>query len=364
MGHSHALPQADAIMSGPTTVIFTAEPATAIIAAATIRAAEAVREGYRQAAALHASHQTDQADRRAAQAAASQQGQAALAERAAAGEQRYAQLCALAAPLGLADSLLSGQPARPADADPLALADYINGLQALCATLELALADSLGQQAVPELGGLEIAASSAAPVPLSPAASARLIARLAGLGPLPQEIEDLAAELDAASGERRELLEVELRRAIQRFQERAVEEASAVILRQSLKDLGYAVEEFSDTLFVDGGVVHFARPGWGDYQVRLRLDAQAGSINFNVVRAVDAGNNERSVLDHLAEDRWCAEFPSLLKALTARGLKLNVTRRLEAGELPVQLVDRAKLPRLAAEETDRPSAAPLYKEIR
>ena len=118
------------------------------------------------------------------------------------------------------------------------------------------------------------------------------------------------------------------------------------------------------TVFVAGGLVHFRRPGWGDYQVRLRLDAQAKSVNFNVVRAVDAGNNERSVLDHVAEDRWCAEFPALLKALAARGLHLEVTRRLAAGELPVQFVERSKLPRFADEASEAPQTRPLHKEIR
>jgi len=40
----------------------------------------------------------------------------------------------------------------------------------------------------------------------------------------------------------------------------------------------------------------------------------------------------------------------LLKALEARGMKMDVTRRLGAGELPVQLVDARKLPQFQDEE--------------
>lgn len=46
---------------------------------------------------------------------------------------------------------------------------------------------------------------------------------------------------------------------------------AAIVLEQSLRDLGYAIEE---TLFVEGGVAHFQRPEWGDYFVRLRVDPQ------------------------------------------------------------------------------------------
>ncbi|HEX8957680.1 MAG TPA: hypothetical protein VF798_15475, partial [Burkholderiaceae bacterium] len=82
----------------------------------------------------------------------------------------------------------------------------------------------------------------------------------------------------------------------------------------------------------------------------LRIDAKADTVNFNVVRAVTESDNERSVLDHLAEDRWCSEFPALLRALEAQGIRMNVTRHLAAGELPVQFVDAAKLPAFADEE--------------
>jgi len=110
--------------------------------------------------------------------------------------------------------------------------------------------------------------------------------------------------------------------------------------------------------------VHFRRRDWGDYMVRLRVDAATGEANFNVVRAVDAGVSERSVLDHIAEDRWCAEFPALLKTLEARGVRLDVTRRLAAGELPVQLVERRKLPKFAQEESGAPIARPLGRKMK
>ena len=124
--------------------------------------------------------------------------------------------------------------------------------------------------------------------------------------------------------------------------EHSEHEAAALVLQESLRDLGYEVEDIEATLFVDGGAVHFRRAGWDNYFVRLRVNPREHTVNFNVVRARgDEETDERRRLDALAEDRWCAEFPRLLQTLAARGLDLDVTRRLEAGEVPVQVVDRA-----------------------
>lgn len=141
--------------------------------------------------------------------------------------------------------------------------------------------------------------------------------------------------------------------------------AAAVVLTESLRDLGYEVEDIEATLFADGGAAHFRRAGWENYFVRLRVDPAGRSINFNVVRASgDEENAERRRQDALAEDRWCAEFPKLLQTLAARGLALDVTRRLEAGAVPVQVVDPASLPAIAAEDDGaRPRNVPQARKL-
>ena len=146
-------------------------------------------------------------------------------------------------------------------------------------------------------------------------------------------------------------------RAIDTQRQQAEQEAAAYILEQSLRDLGYAVDGVADTLFVEGGVAHFQRHGWGEYFVRVRVQADEKTLNFNVVRARGAQESaERKRLDYLAEDRWCSEFPKLLDTLAARGINLNVTRLLGAGELPVQAVDPASVPQLVTEEAQRRAA--------
>lgn len=182
---------------------------------------------------------------------------------------------------------------------------------------------------------------------------AHLVEVAAGLAPLGAETRrDVQALLAAAAAER----------------QRAEQEASAIVLEQSLKDLGYQVEPVAETLFAEGGMLHFQRPGWEGYYVRLRVNAREKTVNFNVVRArresaVEEASSERQRQDFMAEERWCAEFPKLMQTLAARGLQLEVTRRLEAGELPVQAVAPEGLPDFASGETMRRTAGPRTMEL-
>ena len=359
-------------MSGPTTVIFSAEPVTALLAAAGIRAAMAVRQSHQHAASLSAEHAVARESRQASQRAAHGQGMATLIEAAAAAEARFAQLTALADKLGTAAQVQATRPARPPAGDADTLAGYIRGMERLVNELQAILLSEAGRQRqdlanLDQLEGISLPQEAAEANTQS--VSQQLLARIVHLGELPADIATLAHELDdASSRERAELLATELRRAVQAqiesAQKNEVRQATALIVEHSLKELGYQVEDVAETLFVEGGTVHFRRPGWGDYMVRLRVDAKASSANFNVIRATDAGSNERSVLDHVAEDRWCAEFPALLKSLEVQGVRLDVTRRLAAGELPVQLVDRARLPPFVDEESGRTVARPITREIK
>ena len=352
-------------MSGPITVVITASPVAALLSAAAIRAAQAVYEGYANAAALHQQHQQQNDARTAAQSAAQQLGSAVLGEEAKGAEIAFDQLLVLAERLGVTEQVRATRPAPPQAGNADALAAYVRALQALSADLRAILltegarqSDQFAEQAV------HLPLPDAAPRTLAQ----RLLLRIHALGAVPQQIQSVARELDAVlPGERAELLATELRARIQAhieaLQQQQVQQATATIVEQSLKDLGYQVEEVGSTLFVEGGVVHFRRQSWGKYMVRMRVNAQTASVNFNVVRAVTADNNERSVLDHLAEDRWCAEFPALLKALEVRGVHLDVTRRLAAGELPVQLVDADKLPTFADEDASASRSQPLQRTL-
>lgn len=358
-------------MSGPTTVIVVVpEPATALLAAAAIQAAAAIRESHARAAELRGENDAARREDSARQRQARLEGQQSTADALNATEARFDRLLALADHLGLGAAVSTARPLRPASQDTQLQADYFRTLELMANELESFLLTEAARRRdeltdFPEFAlPATLARSTAAPTP-----SQRLLARIAHLGGLPEALLNLAQELDSEPpGARANLLATELRHQIQRHaesvQKQQLETAKALIVEQTLKDLGYQVEEIGATLFVEGGVVHFRRPGWEDYMVRMRIDAATGTANFNVIRAVDAGNNERSVRDHIAEDRWCAEFPALLKALEARGMRLEVTRHLGAGELPVQQVARDKLPRFAEDEHTQPKSELLAREIK
>lgn len=329
-----------------------------MVAAAAIRAAQAVAAGYEEAASLRGQHQAQRSQLQQELRQASAKGKAALQQEVAAVDAEFAALARLAERYLSADKLLAARPHSPDPQNDLQQAAYVRAMRQLLQELRILLLnesarhlDDLG----PELYLQDAIARAEA---AQQSTAQRLLARITHLGELPQQIAKLAKEIDDQpypDSERALLLLSELRLQIQQrvegAQAHALQDASALILEQSLKDLGYQVEEVSSTLFVEGGVVHFRRQGWENYMVRMRVDAKASTANFNVIRAVESASNERSVLDHLAEDRWCAEFPTLLQALAARGLHLNVTRRLQAGELPVQQVESHKLPRFADEES-------------
>lgn len=359
-------------MSGPKTVIVaTPDPCTALLSAAAIMAAAAVAAGYSRAAELREESREDAEAHRRAQAEASRSGQEALQRDLQGCEARFQRLMQLAIPLGLEKTLADLRPQRPGDQDWRTQAAYVKGLQALLDEAEsILLTEAARRQADCATSEEMVLPEGLLSRPLS--RSERLLQRVVHLGAPPQDIAQLAAELDATPpGERAALLARELRTRVQHWveetQARRLQEAQAIIFEQTLKDLGYAVEGLEHTLFVEGGVVHFQKPGWGDYMVRMRVGGAGkgeSAANFNVVRAVDTTANEASVLDHIAEDRWCAEFPALLNALAARGLYLTVTRHLQAGELPVQKVERSKLPQFAGDEEAQTAKRLLERSLK
>ncbi len=357
-------------MSGPTTAIFTGDPVTVLVSAAAIRAAQAVMAGYSEAADIQATHQQNRDRMLAAQKSANQQGLSAMQANVKNAEAEFARIAELAKRYGAADKIAASLPARPDTNSESQMATYVQALRSLVHELRSILLTESAlrmDDADPGLILQSVIDASAPPAQLD--AVQRLLSRIAHLGEYPQQIAAIAQDITAQptlETERAKLLMNELRLRIQQHAEaihnQHVQEATSLVLEQSLKDLGYQVEAVSHTLFVEGGVVHFRKPGWDNYMVRMRMDPKNASTNFNVIRAVEAESNERSVQDHIAEDRWCAEFPALLKALEARGLHLDVTRRLEAGEVPVQLVHKDKLPKFA--DTEEAQALKQQKSMK
>lgn len=355
-------------MSSPITAGLTVDPLTALLAAAAIHAVQEIAGGIAAAQTIRHEHAAHRSTREDSLRAADAEGRSQLEAKARQAETQLRELLEIAGRLGLGAGLQSILPEPPAYTDQDSLARYVTSLETLTQEARSILLTEAGHKLQEDSAIHALAEFLAPPSPTDLPPSARLLIRLAHLDSIPTEIAQLAQEYDhCTAAERAELLATELRLRIgahlKAEQQRQLDAATATIIEQSLKDLGYQVEPVANTFYVEGGVIHIRRPGWGEHMVRLRLDFRQKTANFNVIRAVREGDNERSVADHLAEDRWCTEFPALMQALAARGVHLNVTRRVEPGDLPVQLVNRDRLPVFADEEEADQTKAPLARKL-
>lgn len=350
-------------MSGPMAASFGLEAAVLVSAQSIINGAAEIAAGL--SAAEQAAQQLRQQRR-----AERRQLRAVQAARLAAGLAQQQQASAQAETLSQLSRLLAdASDDDPAATITAAAASRADALAAGAGSLASQLAAYIATRAA-QAGS----APSSAPGTARRLAVARILERLdSDAAELPPALLTLAqAIIDAASEIRAEALATELRYQVQRHNEQLAaqlaaeheqqqrQEAAALVLEQSLKDLGYAVEDIDETLFIEGGIAHFQRADWGDYFIRLRIDQQRNAMNFNVVRTGTAGE-DRQHEDMLAEERWCSEFPKLFDTLKARGIPITVKRLLQAGEAPVQVVDAASLPTRTAEA---PRHAPLKARSR
>jgi hypothetical protein len=378
-------------MSGPISATFGLDAGLAFVASEAIRGALVIAEGYAAEEARQAETREMRESERHQRRELGVAGRRAVSEEIAREEARLRRLVSaqafLAAQLGEPAPAAAAIAARPADGDAFAQAAYLRTVRTALDEANATVA-VLSRRSAQTLPAADLSAIiAAAPTVAQQLAAFEAKARLAGqLGAdvaaqrridterilaraviaegavLPDELESLAAEMIATlSTERAEALATELRLRVARHNGTALAEAATRVLEQSLRDLGYEVEGIGETLFVEGGVAHFQKAGWSDYFVRLRVDAERDTLNFNVVRAGAAGE-DRKREDMLAEERWCAEFPRLQETLALRGIRVDVTRMLGAGELPVQVVDRDTLPELGGEEEKaRPADRTMQK---
>jgi hypothetical protein len=126
---------------------------------------------------------------------------------------------------------------------------------------------------------------------------------------------------------------------------RELHAAASAVLKDSLNDLGYDVGPIASTLFMDGGVAFFKKPGWEDYCVRMSVKPQQQAVNFNVVRLARPEEHfESRDVSKAIENEWCDGLRDLMSTLHTRGIGLRLTRETEAGALPVPVVSSRELP--------------------
>jgi hypothetical protein len=110
---------------------------------------------------------------------------------------------------------------------------------------------------------------------------------------------------------------------------------------RALSDLGYEVEPIRDTLYLEGGMVHFRSNDLGDgYYFRMRISPNDRKMNVNVVRTGEAVSDKADVQ---AENNWCNQAPKIEEVFRGRGVLISLKRQLAAGELPVQKIDSGSI---------------------
>lgn len=117
-------------------------------------------------------------------------------------------------------------------------------------------------------------------------------------------------------------------------------EYASEVIPQVLTDLGYEVESGFSTLFVERGIMHFQKPGWGEYGVRLRVENER--VDFGVVRGSEPRGRtarEQRVRDTEIEAAWCAELPDVVDSLKAHGIDMRIGEQAFPGDRPIEIVD-------------------------
>src|SRR5207248_1928260 len=111
-------------------------------------------------------------------------------------------------------------------------------------------------------------------------------------------------------------------------------------LRESLEEIGCAVEPDFEVTLVRDGMAHVQRPGWEDLAVRVRTNPRDNTMSFNLVTPRDGTASDLATV----EQQWCGAVDDLLPALADRGVEVAVTRRSEEGTAEAQQVDPARYP--------------------
>lgn len=117
-------------------------------------------------------------------------------------------------------------------------------------------------------------------------------------------------------------------------------QVASEVIKDTLKELGYHVGESFNTLLVDGGAVHFQRPTWGKYYVRMRINPQTEELRVHLVKDNQPGNNPgmESEKDLAMESAWCADYHNLMQTLQDKGIVTTSIHHLAPGAVPVPLM--------------------------
>lgn len=115
------------------------------------------------------------------------------------------------------------------------------------------------------------------------------------------------------------------------------------VIQDTLEELGYTVEDGFATLFVKGGVVHFQKPAWSTYHVRLRVNRQADELRFHMIREEKDAAQDQQAKDMEMETEWCTEYKELVSVLSDKGIQTKPIKHYAPGVVPVHNIRPADM---------------------
>jgi hypothetical protein len=170
-----------------------------------------------------------------------------------------------------------------------------------------------------------------------------------GSEPEPFETAKLRHQLSlVAAGESRMTPQIKMAFEADHARRKAVEDrtdrqCAAIVLEATLRELGYDTDSIDNTLFVEGGTVHYQRGEWGDYYMQLRVVPALGQANFSLVRVGEGAASASE--DEVRQEQYCSDeqMGALREALAARGVRLRSRHANKPGEVPVASIQESTL---------------------
>lgn len=120
-----------------------------------------------------------------------------------------------------------------------------------------------------------------------------------------------------------------------------------------LKNLGFTVSEGFSTLFVEGGEVFVQRPGANEYHIAFQVDKEDRQLTLRAVRDGLADSPITPLMaqrDTKEEEKFCIDFPRIVNALSTAGIKTKLISAGKPGLVDVEVVDLSAAGRVKRRE--------------
>lgn len=115
------------------------------------------------------------------------------------------------------------------------------------------------------------------------------------------------------------------------------------VILESLKSLGYEVDEGMETALVKAGKLVIRKPGEADYAIELLSNDDLSLLQTAMVRYSDSDTltEQQRLRDQERETEWCGDHKQLRDRLAERGYQTNFKMQLPSGAHPVRIEKRA-----------------------